>query len=154
MRLHRVDVSAVEERLVGVGVVAAHALDQVDLAHQRLARPCRFFGRRRGERGSTALERCPRGRLLLHARELGARARHYSTLEGTRHAEAGSGLARFQTNDITPFCRRSKGLREMVAENATARRLRPGPAKLAMFGGIIPRRLPAALPAARGLQGP
>ena len=43
MRLHGVDIGAVEQRLVGVGVVAAHPLDQVVLPHHlRLAPALRF----------------------------------------------------------------------------------------------------------------
>ena len=64
MRLHGVDIGAVEEVLVGVGVVAAHPLDELVLPHHAAAlglgeralgrrretadgRPCRCLGQRR-----------------------------------------------------------------------------------------------------------
>ena len=67
MRLHGVDIGAVEQRFVGFGIVAAHPFDQVVLPHHRrltgLRRLFNYLGQRNGP-----LERRPGGRLLLHPR--------------------------------------------------------------------------------------
>ena len=75
--LHGVDIGAVEQRLVGVRVVAAHPLDQVVLPHdRRLSRLGRLFNSLRcGCNGRRRAAPVGRG-LLLHARQIGARARH------------------------------------------------------------------------------
>ena len=76
MRLHGVDIGAVEQRLVGVRIVGFDPLDQIVLPHHlRLAGLGCLFGRLRRS-GSRALQRGPGRGLLLHAREIGARRHH------------------------------------------------------------------------------
>ena len=79
MGLHGVDVGAVEQRLVGVRVVAAHPVDQVVLPHH--LRPRRSLGFRCVFKGlrddlAAALDRGPGPGLILHTRQIGRRARH------------------------------------------------------------------------------
>ena len=91
MRLHGVDIGAVEQRLVGVRIVAAHALDQVVLPHhlrlRRLFRFCRLFNRLRDDI-EAALERRPSPGLVLHARQVGRRTRHGSSLRRPQSSAA------------------------------------------------------------------
>ena len=76
MGLHGVDVSAIEQRLVGIRIVAADPLDKVVLPHhRRLARLGGLFNRVSSGRNGRRARRPDRG-LLLHARKVGARARH------------------------------------------------------------------------------
>ena len=72
MRLHGVDIGAVQQRLVGMGVVAADPLDQLVLPHHlRRAGMARFVkGLRRNHGCGRPLRRCPGGRLLLHSRQM------------------------------------------------------------------------------------
>ncbi len=77
MGFHGVDISAVEQRLVSSGIVALDPLDQVILPHhaRRLFRLDWLFNGLRN-RGHGPFQRRPGGGLLLHARQIGARARH------------------------------------------------------------------------------
>ena len=76
MRLHRVDIGAVEQRLVGVRIIGTDALDQIVLPHHlRLAGGGLLGGRYRAGGWRGWLQRGPGRSLLLHAREVGARAR-------------------------------------------------------------------------------
>ena len=95
MRLHGVDVGAVEQRLVGVRVVAADPLDQVVLPHHR-RRASRFFRLTNGLRGDiqAALERRPAPGRVLHARQIGLRTGHDATAaaSGRNSASRAGGL--------------------------------------------------------------
>ncbi len=79
MRLHGIDVGAVEQRLAGIRVVALDALDQVVLPHHlrlvRLPGYCKTLKDLR-VRSEAAIERCPNPGLVLHARQVARRARH------------------------------------------------------------------------------
>ena len=67
MRLHGVDIGAVEQRFVGVRIVGAHPFDQIVVPHhRRLAGLRRLFNDLRCRNGP--LQRRPGGRLLLHPR--------------------------------------------------------------------------------------
>src|SRR5262245_62168825 len=79
MRLHGVDVGAIEQRLAGGRVVAFDALDQVVLPHHlRLAGILRFYCLLNDLRDDieAALKRRPSAGLVLHARQVGRGARH------------------------------------------------------------------------------
>ena len=148
MRLHGVDVGAIEQRFVGVGIVAAHPLDQVVLPHhRRLSRLRRLFNCLRGA-ATAGCERRPGRGLLLHARKIGARARHICCL-----GESAAG--RNYRQDITSFRRGSQGFAELV-DKSDGPALRAGPltksAKTAGdLLGVLFRQL---LPAAPGLRDP
>ena len=80
VRLHGVDVGAVEQRLIGVGVVAADPLDQIVLPHHgggifRLFRPPDGLGRHL----QAEFHRRPAPRRVLHARQIGLRTGHDAT---------------------------------------------------------------------------
>ena len=78
MRLHGVDIGAVEQGLVGVRIVALDPLDQVVLPHHLRLRPRLAYGFSRLARQSCRLRssgaRAPG--LVLHARQIGRGARH------------------------------------------------------------------------------
>ena len=77
VRLHGVDVGAVEQRLVGVRVVAAHPLDQFVLPHHR--RPALWFSQLcqwLGRPAKAAFERRAAPGRVLHARQIGLRTGH------------------------------------------------------------------------------
>ncbi len=79
MRLHRVDVGAIEQGLAGLWIVAPYALDQVVLPHHwRRGRLLLFYGlfNDLGDNIETTLERRPRPGLVLHARQARGRTRH------------------------------------------------------------------------------
>ena len=79
MGLHGVDIGAVEQRLVGIGIVAAHPVDQVVLPHHlRPRRPLRFRCVFNGLRDdlAAALDRGPGPGLILHTRQIGRGAGH------------------------------------------------------------------------------
>ena len=80
MRLHGVDIGAVEQRLVGVRVVAADPLDQIVLPHHR-GRLWRFFSPASGLGSDlqAEFERRPAPRRVLHARQIGLRTGHDAT---------------------------------------------------------------------------
>jgi hypothetical protein len=59
VHLHRIDIGAVDQRLVGAGVVGADPLDQLILAQELLTRRLRPRGRRLRRRGGGG---CRRGR--------------------------------------------------------------------------------------------
>ncbi len=79
MGLHGVDIGAIQQRLVGIGVVAAHPVDQVVLAHHlHPRRPLRFRSVINGLRDdlAAALDRGPGPGLILHTRQIGRGAGH------------------------------------------------------------------------------
>ena len=80
VRLHGVDIGAVEQRLVGVGVVAADPLDQVVLPHHG-GGVFRLFDPARGLGGHLQAEfdRRPAPRRVLHTRQIGLRTGHDAT---------------------------------------------------------------------------
>src|SRR2546430_14506195 len=91
VRLHGVDVGAVEHRLAGIGIVALHAFDQVILPHhsrrRRLLWFHRFFKYLR-DNVKAALQRRSRPGLVLHARQVSGRTRHRYPCRG-RGSSAG-----------------------------------------------------------------
>ncbi len=76
MRLHGVDIGAIEHRLVGVGIVAAHALDQVVLPHNRRLGRLRWLLNSVFGNAHACRQRRPDRGLLLHARKVRSQARH------------------------------------------------------------------------------
>ena len=70
MRLHGVDIGAIEEVLVGLRIVLPHPLDQLVLAHHRLRRRDRRFDRS-GHGLRRRLARRMDARLNLHPRQAG-----------------------------------------------------------------------------------
>jgi len=75
VRLHGVDVGAVEQRLVGIGIIAPDPFYQVILAHDprfcRFSLVFRYLGRNRGRvLGAFFRPRAP-ARLILHPRQIG-----------------------------------------------------------------------------------
>src|SRR6516165_3449874 len=104
MSLHGVDVGAVEQRLVGVWVIAPYPLDQVVLPHH-LRLPGRFLDDRGGWGNGRRARRPDRG-LLLHARKVGARARHICCP-----------LAAPPPQDITPFHHSRKALTNWLTKS-------------------------------------
>jgi hypothetical protein len=79
MRLHGVDIGAIEQRLAGIRIVTLDPLDQVVLPHhlrlRRLVLFCRLFKDLRHD-VEAALKRRPRPGLILHPRQVGGRMRH------------------------------------------------------------------------------
>ena len=73
MRLHGVDIGAVEQRLVGVGIVAADALDQLVLPHHLRRGASDFIALFNGLRDDVRgrAQRRPGPRLVLHPRQIG-----------------------------------------------------------------------------------
>ncbi len=69
MRLHGVDIGAVEQGLVRIGIVAAHPFDQIVLPHHRRLTGLRWFFNYLGRRNNP-IERRPGRRLLLHPRKI------------------------------------------------------------------------------------
>ena len=89
MRLHGVDIGAVEQRLVGVGVVAAHPLDQLVLPHHRRRALSASPVKDLADNVRAALERGPAAGRILHAGQIGLRTGHGSaTLPGPRFGAA------------------------------------------------------------------
>ena len=77
VRLHGVDIGAVEQVLVGVGIVVLDLLDQVVLPHHvRPAALLRLLGLDGRDDGRRRLNRALRGALVLRTRQIGLRARH------------------------------------------------------------------------------
>ena len=128
MRLHGVDVGAVEQGLVGVGVVAAHPLDQVVLPHHRRGLG-RFFRPANDLRDhiQAAFERRPALRRVLHARQIGFER---AMVNGRR-----AGLQGFVTPQPAASSKISRGFdafarpvrRKPVHEMTTARKAGPRP---------------------------
>ena len=93
VRLHGVDIGAVEQRLAGVRIVALDALDQVVLPHHlRLRRLGRFYWHFNGlsDQIETAVERRPGPGLVLHPRQVGRRTRHEIPCAGHRLGQPAS----------------------------------------------------------------
>ena len=88
MCFHGIDVGAIEESFVGVGIVAAHPFDEVVLPHH-----WRFLRRRLFDHllsgGSAKRQWRPCGRLLLHPRQIRARLRHNNHLAAAESARNG-----------------------------------------------------------------
>jgi hypothetical protein len=79
MRLHRIDIGAVEQGLVGIGIVAAHPIDEVVLPHHpRLGRLLLDL-RRLGQAVEAMPPRRRRARLVLHPGQIGRRSGHVLT---------------------------------------------------------------------------
>src|SRR5262245_18745962 len=80
VRLHGIDVGAVEQCLVAAGIVAPHPLDELELPHH--PRLFLFYFKLLGgsfelrERSQSGLARVTAARLILHARQLGAGLGH------------------------------------------------------------------------------
>src|SRR5262249_23629203 len=90
VRLHGVDVGAIEQGLAGVGVVALHALDQIVLPHhRRLGGVLLFYSLFKYLRDNVeaAPERSPGSGLVLHTLQMGG---------GTRHSYPAGGPAPWQ----------------------------------------------------------
>ena len=81
MRLHRIDISAVEQALVGIRVIAAHPFDKVVLPHHRRLAGFRFLFRRLRRDADSAIERRAGARLILHSRQLWLRSLHGRSAE-------------------------------------------------------------------------
>ena len=77
MRPHGIDIGAIEQVLIGGGIVLLDVLDQIVLPHARLARlgPRHLGGVRRDQARRTR-QRSPRAGLILHARQIDRRTRH------------------------------------------------------------------------------
>ena len=85
VRLHRVHVSAVEQVLVGVRIVALDPLDQVVLPHHPRLAPLRRLGDGRRERRRRFFHAL-RGALVLGAGQIGLRAGHAIPWAAAPHA--------------------------------------------------------------------
>ena len=107
MRLHGVDIGAVEQRFVGIGIVALDPVDQFVLPHDlRLAA---FFFLFNGLRCDLqiALQRRAGARLVLHPRQLRRRPHHFARpIAGPKNARCPK-----QPYDITAICGSRKGNR-------------------------------------------
>ena len=137
VRLHGVDVGAVEQSFVGVRIVAADPLDQFVLPHHRRGR-VRFLSAANDLRDQIkpTLERRAAPGRVLHARQIGLRACHKSKISRR-------------------FGAATRQRPKMVHEMDTARKSGPSLARpLPPMLLPILRRVPAALPAAPGLPGP
>jgi hypothetical protein len=76
VRLHRIDVGAIEQVLVGVRIVLANTLDEVVLAHHRGRALAGRDGNRLSDDLTAAFKRGARTRLVLHSRQIGRRPCH------------------------------------------------------------------------------
>ena len=145
VRLHGVDVGAVEQRFVGVGIVAADPLDQFVLPHHRRRR-VRFLCAANGltDQIKPALERRAVPGRILHARQVGLRTGHKPKISRR-------------------FVAATRQRPKMVHEMDTARKSGPSLNLAAPHASEVPvllgdaltlRRVPAVLPEAPGPQDP
>ena len=142
VRLHGVDVGAIEHRLAGIGIVALHAFDQVILPHhsrrRRLLLFHRFFKYLR-DNVKAALQRRSRPGLVLHARQVSGRTRHRYPCRAADHRPAS------YPKDIITVLNRHKARRLMVTaktngpDEAGPRRRRHAAEAVTLLPRAVPR---------------